>query len=149
MSDDDLARFLADRYDEAEALARAAGEGDEHGGLAWHQYDPERAPGKIVDKHGCTIVYDEGSPTADEAAFIAAVDPAHRLADIALKRTILAEHKHYDEFADSAVSVHFGCELCHWHSEYGIPPGVDWCATVRQLGTEFASHSAYKESWKP
>jgi hypothetical protein len=141
---EDFARFLADRYDEAEALAQAAGEGDEAKGLAWHQEDTDRAPGKIVDGHGCTVVYDEGSPTADEAAFIASVDPAHRLADIKLKRAILALH-HPDggKWPD--------CKECSCQGALAATdcPGiVPWpCATARQLGTEFSGHPAYKEEW--
>jgi hypothetical protein len=140
-----LIAFLAARYDEAEAMARAAGGGDGLEGLTWRQHDADDAPGRIVDGHGHVIVYDEGSPGYAEAAHIVSVDPKHRLADIALKRAILAEHKHVET---GGLAPAFGCRICHADRDYGIN-GEGWCATVRQLGAEFADHPDYDESWKP
>lgn len=88
---EDLARFLADRYDEAEALALAAGNG------AKGEWGPRLHPGMgghLLDGLGDVVIYDEGSPADEQFDYIAAVDPAHRLADVKLKRAILAEHEH-------------------------------------------------------
>jgi hypothetical protein len=84
---DDLAAFLSARLEEAEALARAAG------GRAWRQGDPERTPGWIQDDSGSLdsiVVYDEGAPTAAQAAHIALNDPARVLREVAAGRRLLA-----------------------------------------------------------
>jgi hypothetical protein len=151
---DDFAAFMAARYDEAEALAQQAG-GDEwadngdvvSAALAKGDYGP-RGYWVAAASFACES---EWEPLHEgHAEFIAANDPAHRLADIKLKRAILAEHAHCAaaSWPDRTVPRGFGCSICHWHPDYGqLDDG--WCATVRQLGTEFASHPGYKESWKP
>lgn len=160
----DLLAFYSARLDEAEALARAAGKGDDPKGLAWRQYDADRAPGKIIDGHGCIIVYDEGSPTYHEAAHIAAVDPKHRLADIALKRAILAEHARVPAYKPETIALYpdhpemaemATCRRCHELDEDAEIDedrcaDLEWpCDTARLLGTEFSDHTDYKAEWAP
>lgn len=147
---DDLAAFLAARYDEAQALAEAATPGP------WtaivHTTDDQ---GIIIDSHyppgnghilGSAIMSDDETRNRENAAHIAATDPAHRLRDIALKRAILAEHKHYPAFTPDEYD--FGCGVCHDNGDYGVC-GYGWCATVRHLGTEFSDHPDYRPEWKP
>jgi hypothetical protein len=121
---EDFARFLADRYDEAETDERALAE--------W-------APGRELFVG--TENYGEATPFRD-------YDPAHRLADIKLKRAILAEH--VPEANDGGGAV---CDRCaDWTEEtrQDVDRRMSWpCTTLRQLGTEFAEHPAYKEGWKP
>jgi Family of unknown function (DUF6221) len=123
---DDLIAFLAARYDEAEALANAAGGGE------WGTECI--CEGDCKDYSACSAIggdditiYDEGGHNAEQAPFIAANDPKHRLADIALKRAILAE---YDAMDDE-----------------GMYHGLRF-AVVR-LATEFSGHPDYKREWAP
>lgn len=68
-----------------------------------------------------------------------------RLADIALKRAILAEHARVERSHEIVI-----CAVC-WtvgrqtgaHLEGDPYP----CATVRQLGTEFSDHADYRPEW--
>ena len=143
----DLADFLATRYDEAEAMARSAAPGP------WHFSARGGADDEILSENGTPVVAGgrwggEASVFDEDAdgAFIASVDPAHRLADVALKRAILAEHK------PRMLGRWQVCGTCR-----PVDPehpddltSVPWpCKTVRQLGTEFACHPAYREAWKP
>lgn len=134
---DDFAQFLEDRYDEAEALANAAAA---DGTPEWNlgdDPDPMIGASRIYDAKGEVVVYDEGAPSPNEAAHIAANDPAHRLADLKLKRAILAEH------APVRSEGRLMCATCLGRRTF-YP-----CPTACQLGTEFAEHPAYQESWKP
>ena len=147
---DDLTAFLNARYDEAEASAKAAlGSGDG----AWRAgYRPDEDIRFVVfdsrEVRGGAI--DEGT-----LRHIAANDPAHRLADIALKRAILAEHRltvtkaetyRFDSHTGEPIPERYDgdCEICGW-----FDPEQGGCATVRHLGTEFAGHQGYRPAWKP
>jgi len=130
----DIAEFISARYDEAEALAKEAG-----------GYLNSGTPDELVIDLSRFVA--RGQPIATSAiVYIAMNRPQDRLADIKLKRAILAEHKHVK--ADWPHPCDFGCENCHYHAEYGSM-GAGWCATVRQLGTEFDQHPDYREAWKP
>lgn len=124
-----LADFLAARYDEAEKLAREAEAFD---GAVSHRY----YPGPDGDLLGSITL----------GMFHHANRPKLRLADIKLKRAILAEHERVKS-ADHG----YGCKTCDWDSHCeGVMVGTDqWCATVRQLGTEFDQHEAYQAGWAP
>ena len=72
-----------------------------------------------------------------------------RLADIALKRAILAEHEPIESIYGTC------CVVCvDWQdapladggeTEFGIAIPRDWpCPPVRQLGTEFGGHRDYR-----
>lgn len=130
----DFAQWLAERYDEAEARARAA--------------DPapwaSTPPSLYIDSPGVGIIVQ--TRHFETAEFVAATDPAHRLADIKLKRAILAEHAPMTGLLDRLI-----CRVCWSIRTDGGPLDGDLhpCATVRQLGTEFAGHAGYLESWRP
>lgn len=148
----DLAAFLAARYDEAEALARTADPGPWHvRNLGRHDLSAViRKTGETPVSHlpeGPLIAQFEGPRAARNGLHVAASDPARRLADIRLKRAILAEHPHAK--AEWPNSKHgFGCSTCDWDRDFG-QGGDGWCATVRQLGTEFAECDGYRDEWRP
>ncbi len=137
-----LAGFLAARYDEAEAKARA---GDVGSGQ-WAAIEHADDGWLIVDEHHDLVanVRPERSWDGGAAAHIADTDPAHRLADIRLKRAILAEHG--PDERDPEL-----CRTCHVAERgWAVPvPAERPCATARQIGTEFGDHPEYKEEWKP
>lgn len=142
----ELIAFLTARYDEAERLISYAGPAR----IAWLTLF--RPDGQLDYTTVAAALGDESGWCADgkvmrEASVVRVIyDPAQRRADIALKRAILAEHKHAK--SEWPGTPDFGCQICHYHDEYG-QQGYGWCATVRQLGTEFAGHPDYDESWKP
>jgi hypothetical protein len=123
---DDLIAFLAARYDEAEALAQ----GVAHGPWHWEGGYPQRIsnPAAIL----VAECYTSPDAPAQEAEYIAAVNPKHRLADIALKRAILA-----------ALTV----ERDIGFGGSGFTEGLEFA--VRQLGTEFSDHRDYRAEWAP
>jgi hypothetical protein len=133
---DDFGRFLADRYDEAEARERKMLE-------MLAKADPDRGP-------RLAICFDDG--TSGDAFdwnpwdVITDYDPAHRLADIKLKRAILAlHHPDGDKWPD--------CKECSCRGALAATDcggTVPWpCATARQLGTEFSDHPGYRPEWAP
>jgi hypothetical protein len=147
---EDLADFLAARYDEAEALVRAAMDDTRHCSSCdpasgeW-AVDPTHPPLLLDKGSDATVTYDESAPKG-LFGYLVSVDPAHRLADIALKRAILAEHAPYD-CGEPAVQR---CTRCA--SDDAYPNGVAVmaaypCATARQLGNEFSKHPGYKAGW--
>lgn len=162
--DDNFAAFMEARYAEDEALAKAA-----YGqtGAWWRRktnlyLDHEPVPtGALyegepeVDDPECDIfiarvvVYDEGSPSDDEFEHIAANDPAHRLADIALKRAILALHNRVHDCPVVVTILDDGKPYISTEHIDG-DPHVTPCTTLRQLGTEFSGHPEYRgEEWAP
>jgi Family of unknown function (DUF6221) len=145
VTDDGFAGWLAARYDEAEARAKAAAA---DGTAEWHlsEHDPID-PSRIYDATGEVVVYDEGAPSPNEAAHIAACDPAHRLADIALKCAILAM------YVDTRAALDRARDMPGEHAarDY-LDAERELCAlepVVRQLGTEFAGQPGYREEWRP
>ena len=151
---DDLAQFLAARYDEAEASAKAAIPGpwtlDEWTGGFGRTASVmvPFGPAAPDAKTGLTSLVQLGTQDYETARHIAANDPAHRLADIKLKRAILALHEHRKADTKDRNGPDFGCGICHEDRDYGII-GYGWCATVRHLATEFASHAGYRAEWAP
>lgn len=150
---DDLAAFLAARYDEAEALAVEAAR---YHGKDWHagsKVNPVEGTVDVFDDDGANLVAMWVMP--GDAAHIAATDPRQRLADIALKRAILAEHPanpfwgntpppRRDRTPENVVAW-----FCDCQSEDGMIAGEYPCRTVRLLGTEFSGHPEYKAGWAP
>jgi hypothetical protein len=135
---DDLTAFITARVDEDEAAAKTATAGP------WGATGEDILSCSPHPAWAGACVANAGGADGDH---IARHDPARVLREVAAKRAIVAEHKHYDESAGSTVSVHFGCELCHWHSEYGIPAGVNWCETLKQLAAVWSDHPDYKQEW--
>src|ERR1700761_3689248 len=92
---DDLAAFLAARYDEAEALARGVEDGSAPWPGQW-EADGNRA---VRTYNGHVLAYARhGEFKPGFAAYVADTDPAHRLADIKLKCAILAMWRDCDGY---------------------------------------------------
>lgn len=126
--EDPWGAFLTARYDEAEALARYAGSGQ----IAWLTYP--RADGQmhyttVAAGHAGDVWCADGKELPEPASVRVVYDQAQRLADIALKRAILAEHGP-SEIEPEACRCCKGC--------LALP-----CPTVRHLATEFSGHADY------
>jgi Family of unknown function (DUF6221) len=129
---DGLPEFLADRYAEAEALVLAV----EDNSAPWPgRWKGDGANFALRTYNGWSLARAatvEGGFPPGVLPYIVANDPAHRLADIRLKRAILGEH----------LKIGGSCRMCiDW------PPKPYPCATVRHLGTEFTEHPAYRSEW--
>lgn len=128
----DLAAFLSDRYTEAEAGARNLLRTAQDVRLALTE---PRLLGRVI-------------PGWHSWADVEAMCNS-RLADIAIKRTILTLHKPDGNPADEWYGSSVGCTSC---GGYIIVAGLGdrgyqtrWpCPTVRQLATEFGDHPEYK-----
>ena len=177
MTMDDFAAFIAARYGEAEALAKAATPGPWIVGGSAMPWIAERITadgGRIRVIAGTR--YEGESPAIEkvaDAVYIADNDPAHRMADIKLKRAILArvvaiphEYVEGDPWYSCRQAVRPSWDVDD--SEPGEPdePGSG-CSRddaggpcdcgrdglvgtiLRQLGTEFSSHPAYPAKWAP
>ena len=118
---DGLADFLATRYDEAEEMAQDLARSYPGPWSADHSW--------VSDAAGNTVVHDEYHWSA--LPYIAANDPADRLADIALKRAILADIARICEVSNDLGSFRLAVR------------------TMRQLGTEFDKHADWRPGWAP
>lgn len=160
---EDIAAFLRSRLDEREKVALAAC-GDAGSAGRWRQEDPHREPGRIEDDLNDVVIYDEGSPTGEQARHIADNDPEFVLADVAAKRQIVWEHgdngvfKH-DDNGDLVRAGPLGdrCTSCLLTDDpLAAEAGSEFaemapypCRTLRLLALPFAGHSQYRESWRP
>jgi uncharacterized protein DUF6221 len=72
--------------------------------------------------------------------------PDRVLREVTAKRVIVDEHEHRFEMAEHP-EYGFGCDLCHRHDEYGMPPGVNWCGTIRALAAVYSDHADYRDEW--
>jgi hypothetical protein len=140
---DDLAAFLAARLDEDEAAAKAA-----KAPSPWKAAEHEADNWIVTDAAGEPLIYDEGTPSLEEAAHIARHDPARVLREVEAKRTILAEHDPCYPTYYPTPSGQPTCGVCH-------SGGFDWdperwpCATVRALAVVYGDHPDYRPEWKP
>lgn len=160
----DLVAFINARYDEKERTALAARSATEKAqttGAAqtavwtvepYHPSEPGAFPTGIWvvtgpdGEEGVAVV--NGSYRADHMALN---DPAAVLADIAMKRRILDEHR---EDPDCPGECMPGCvELAIVEENDGTLREVERfpfpCRTVRLLGSEFDTHPDYQNSWRP
>lgn len=143
----DLATFLNDRYDETEAVARAASDG------RW--YVERREAGVLTDETradvltagtsapSICVVYDEafGGCSTVDAEHIARWSPAHVLADVAAKRAILALHTGHHECVGDRHG-HRGTVL--------VAPGYihENDPTLLLLAQPFAGHPDFDPAWR-
>lgn len=128
----ELVEFLKARLDEDEEAAQAAMEGSEG---RWEQDDPERYPGRIFDDHGEPVSYDEGHPTAAQAAHIVRHDPARVLCDVEAKRQMIRVFtERYRACWDQLAATIHGKALND---------------VLRFLALPYANHENYREEWRP
>lgn len=128
----DLASFLSDRYAEAEAAARDLLRTAQDVRLALKE--PHLLGREIPGWHSWPDV---------EAMCNS------RLADIALKRAILAEHKLVPAGyqGEGILPGEYGCSTCDVHEDGTDPNGV--CKTVRLIAAIWSGHPDYQQEWAP
>ena len=124
----DLAEFLANRLNEDDAVALAAGSCD--------YYDD----------------IDESVPLADEVKHALRHDPARVLREVAAGRKILALHQISTTYVDSRDDDYrpikipeVQCFVCGWASD----AAGSACETLRLLAAVYSDHPDYREEWKP
>lgn len=152
-----LTAFITARFDEDEAIARSAAE---QGAAEWTaSYDPEWE----IRRESCGVyagegvmIYDEGTPSVQEALHVARHDPARALAEVAAKRMIAELH---DRAHDCPVIVPvsnpgaFPGALGYVSTEHidgeDPDPHVTPCTTLRALAAVYGGHPDYREEWRP
>ena len=135
---DDLIAFLNARLDEDAETATAAAGGDPN----WTANPDDRGSAIIRDGGGGVVVYDEGSPSLDEALHIARHNPARVLAEVDAKRRILNEHACPCPDPDCG-----DCGACS--GDHHADPTPAPCTTVRLLALPFTGHPDYRPEWRP
>ncbi|MGH3222260.1 MAG: DUF6221 family protein [Streptosporangiaceae bacterium] len=128
-----IAEFLAARLDEDEAAAKAC-----QAPSPWKAADQEWDHWIITDATGDVVIYDEGTPSLEEAAHIARHDPARVLRDVAADRKLLAAYAH-------ALTADFGIT--------GEPYDAGWAEAlelaVKIRAARFGDHPDYQKQWAP
>lgn len=119
----DLVVFLNARLDEREAKARASGGEDPKD---WFTV------GGLSDSDAWNL-------DLADAEHIVANNPAHVLADVAAKRQIIEEHRDDEGW----------CLRCADPPQYDAEWHKYPCRTLRLLALPYASHSDYREAWRP
>ena len=104
----DLITFFKARLDEIEAAAKAA-----QSPSPWKAATHEADSWIVTDATGEPLIFDEGTPSLEEAAHIARHDPARTLREVEVKRKLIAEYEdchntgnspdHYDGYWDAIV----------------------------------------------
>jgi hypothetical protein len=137
----DLVQFLHDRLDEDESIAREAAHYE-----AGHWTTKDGYPVSVADElpeaadtFERVVVFDEGSPSEEQAAHIARHDPARVLAEVAAKKRILDL---YDAAHSDAVRDAIGID-----SQDGTISAIT--AALQYLATVYADHPDYNEAWRP
>lgn len=129
----EIADFLRARIAERRALAEAASHGDSG---KWTREDPDRYPGRVVDEHDEAVVHDEGRPSAEQAAHIAANDPAAVIADCEAKLWIV-------NAAEKLPELTAAPDLFDNNRDA-------WARTLRLFAQQFSGHPGHKgEEWAP
>jgi hypothetical protein len=114
----DIADFLRARIAERRALAEAA----RHGGAGrWHQEDPDRYPGRVVDERDELVTFNVSAPTDEQAAHIAANDPESVIADCDAKLALIDELDAPDAPALTDAQLH--ARFAHPAWEYRVTEG--------------------------
>jgi hypothetical protein len=138
--------------DEALARAAMAGPGREVRDKQWVEVPDD---GVWTQDHGTVVgkgihIYDEGGHDPEQAAHIAAWDPARVLAECAAKRQIIAAHPH-DEVSAYGRSLAgsgghpIGCNTCH--NDDGVLAGGGWCPTLLALAQPYAGRDGWRDEW--
>lgn len=125
----DLHGWITQQIDEAQRSAEAArGQGDGR----WH-HDASYPNGYVYDGGVQPVVYDEGTPSAEEAEHIAAWDPATVLRRCEADRKILARHTLNPDAIWYEAAMCHGCgtedEMCYPRTE-----NLNDCPELLDLG---------------
>jgi Family of unknown function (DUF6221) len=140
----DPASFATARLYEDEAAAKAACGSDwRQGGVRWVMRTHPSDIQMIRTDAGLAVIYDNGSPTEDEACHIALHDPARALRDVEAGRRILERHQPKPD------------GTCSWCLEEKLAYPEEWqrmtwpCPEFRDLLARWADHPGYDQEWKP
>ena len=136
-----LTEFLTARYDEEEAAAKAC-----QSPSPWKAATHPSDHWIVTDATGDALIYDEGTPTLEEAAHIARHDPARVLREVEAKRKIVELHRpdpaeYIDADGDDRSSV--DC----WTCETGGVPDSWPCPTIRAAAAVYSDHPDYNPDW--
>jgi hypothetical protein len=139
MTDTSLVAWLTEKLDDAERVANAAlWAGDERWLVLPGQEKPFHRPWQVIDgtyEEGLVKVEPHAADDEGVARFIAANDPVQRLAEVDVKRQILALH---------AENIHHECEACNERQGGDYP-----CQTIRLVALPFADRAGYRADWEP
>ncbi len=168
---DTIAEFIAARLDEDEAVAHRAADLPCCEPLGWDAADrwSHRPRGLLTRNDGgrAITLLTPGMPTstdsgvdliraedggipANVADHIVAWDPARALAEIKVKRRILARHRAPGEGDWQAQSYPRMCLGCGAEGEFWDPrtEDIEDCPELRDLASVFAGHPDFNPKWK-
>ncbi len=128
----ELVKWLRGVLSEVDQRACLAG-GDTSAGC-WHTGSHSHDSSRVEDGTGNIVVYDEGSPSEEEAAHIAGHDPASALAQVAADRKILELWR-----------VSRGADFPDFDGGYA--QAMDHVVKLR--AEAHASRPGYREEWRP
>jgi Family of unknown function (DUF6221) len=137
----DLTAFLNARLDEDEAIAAAA-----QAPSPWRAAVHESDTWIVTDATGEPLIYDEGTPSLEEAAHIARHAAARVLRDVAAKRAILDRHAPHETAFDGPA-----CDGCSEDVDDRPQLAKErWpCPDVLSLADVWSDHPDYDPGWKP
>lgn len=123
----DLHGWIVQQIDEAQRIAEAA---RGHGEGRWH-HDTSYPNGYVYDGGVQPVVYDESTPSPEEAEHIAAHDPATVLRRCEADRRILARHR-----LDPDVHYEPACKGCGTYGDMELPEtdNLNECPELLDLG---------------
>lgn len=104
--------------------------------------------GSVVDADGSVVVYDEGAPSVEEAAHIAAAGPRTVLAQCEAHTAILDEHSGVEVASldrDTRGQTFTVCRRCRVGERQVVHP----CPTRRAVGLAYQHRPGYREEWRP
>lgn len=143
----DFAVWYAAQLDAAEERAKAATPGpwrwvDPGGPVKLALVGPEFPRQVVASLRGENL-------SVQDAEHIAVLDPKWRLADLAAKRAILAEHPAVNGWDGDSLDGPI-CDRCCTDDLSGGREGGSYpCQTLRLLAVEFAGADGYDEAWRP
>ena len=142
MTGADIAEFVAARLDEDEAAANAT-----ESPSPWKGADDESDNWIVTDATGEPVIYDEGTPTLNEAKHIARHDPARALREVEAKRKIMDEIFHYEALIDSERGCCCAASRIRNGECRSSPP--DQIDGLRDLASIWSDHPDYRPGWAP
>lgn len=146
----DLAAWLRQQLDTDERVATDAENNED--ARRWSASDDPWS-GRVLDGNGDIVVYDEGSPSFQEATHIARHDPARVLAEVEAKRRIMAIHNRRADAFPALAGGPFDncCDGCGFEGpcEDPVTEDINDCPILRLLALPYADRPGYREEWRP
>ncbi|CAL9502776.1 DUF6221 family protein [Streptomyces sp. enrichment culture] len=150
---DELVEWLRTQLDEDERVAREAAH-YEAGNWTTEDGYPVSVADELpeqADTFERVVVFDEGSPSEEQARHIARHDPARVLREVDAKRRLLDLHQPTmnpgrDSDDDDPATWLPVCSTC----QVEIARPGDWpCEHLRLLALPYADRPGYREEWRP